>query len=189
MLTWLQQWFLSQCDEEWEHEYGIKICTLDNPGWSIKIDLAYTELEDVRISIPTIEESAGDWYSIVIVDGVFSSLCSPNKLDFVISDFKALVELGEARYLADRPQARMIPFAEGYSISKGLPKPVREYLYKIIDEEQISSANMHEKGASLANAIRPILEKLINNSDLDMQSLIMLVYRYGWNYIHAKHAS
>ena len=44
MLEWLQDWYLKQCDGGWEHEYGIKIETLDNPGWKVIIDLAYTEL-------------------------------------------------------------------------------------------------------------------------------------------------
>jgi hypothetical protein len=44
MLQWLQEWYLEQCDREWEHEYGIKIGTLDNPGWTITIDLAYAHI-------------------------------------------------------------------------------------------------------------------------------------------------
>ena len=41
----LQEWYTSQCDGDWEHEYGLRIATLDNPGWSVEIDLAETELE------------------------------------------------------------------------------------------------------------------------------------------------
>lgn len=37
-------WFSSQCDGDWEHEYGIKIETVDNPGWVITIDITYTSL-------------------------------------------------------------------------------------------------------------------------------------------------
>jgi hypothetical protein len=29
----LQQWYLAQCDGDWEHEWGVQIGTLDNPGW------------------------------------------------------------------------------------------------------------------------------------------------------------
>ncbi len=32
LLTWVQRWYLDQCDGEWEHEWGVKIDTLDNPG-------------------------------------------------------------------------------------------------------------------------------------------------------------
>ncbi|MFE2849501.1 Imm53 family immunity protein, partial [Streptomyces scopuliridis] len=33
LLDWLQNWYTQQCDGDWEHEWGVKIATLDNPGW------------------------------------------------------------------------------------------------------------------------------------------------------------
>lgn len=39
----LERWYIEQCNGDWEHEFGIKIDTLDNPGWMIKIDLADTD--------------------------------------------------------------------------------------------------------------------------------------------------
>jgi hypothetical protein len=32
-LNELQVWYGAQCNGSWEHTYGIKIETLDNPGW------------------------------------------------------------------------------------------------------------------------------------------------------------
>lgn len=46
VLNWLQAWYADQCNEDWEHEWGVKIETLDNPGWSVSIDLEETDLED-----------------------------------------------------------------------------------------------------------------------------------------------
>jgi hypothetical protein len=43
-LIWLQQWYLAQCDGEWEHSIGVTIDTIDNPGWSVKICVERTEL-------------------------------------------------------------------------------------------------------------------------------------------------
>ena len=43
-LTELQAWYIAQCDGAWEHTYGIKIETLDNPGWMLRVDLVETEL-------------------------------------------------------------------------------------------------------------------------------------------------
>ena len=40
----LQKWYLSQCDGTWEHSFGVKIDTLDNPGWSLKVDIRGTNL-------------------------------------------------------------------------------------------------------------------------------------------------
>lgn len=52
----LMAWYQAQCDGDWEHTYGIHIGTLDNPGWSVKIDLADTILEEE----PFTERRSGD---------------------------------------------------------------------------------------------------------------------------------
>lgn len=44
-ITWLMGWYLAQCDGDWEHQYGVTIDTLDNPGWSLKVDLNGTSME------------------------------------------------------------------------------------------------------------------------------------------------
>src|SRR5664280_3839686 len=44
-LQQLQGWYESQCDGDWEHTYGLRIETLDNPGWSLTVDLEDTDLE------------------------------------------------------------------------------------------------------------------------------------------------
>ena len=36
--TQLSNWFASQCDGEFEHAYGIRIESTDNPGWLIRFD-------------------------------------------------------------------------------------------------------------------------------------------------------
>lgn len=43
-LQQLQDWYLSQCNGDWEHTYDVKIGTLDNPGWTLEVDLRETEL-------------------------------------------------------------------------------------------------------------------------------------------------
>jgi len=44
-LKWLTQWYLAQCNDDWEHLYGVKIDTLDNPGWSLRIELTGTAMQ------------------------------------------------------------------------------------------------------------------------------------------------
>ena len=46
----LQRWFESQCDGDWEHDAGVRIETLDNPGWHVEIGLAGTDLEGHRFA-------------------------------------------------------------------------------------------------------------------------------------------
>ena len=53
-LARLQRWYASQCDGDWEHHSDVEIGTLDNPGWSVDIDLADAALGRwVRQRIPT----------------------------------------------------------------------------------------------------------------------------------------
>ena len=46
VLLRLQAWYADQSDGEWEHSYGVRIDTLDNPGWAVRIDLNGTSVED-----------------------------------------------------------------------------------------------------------------------------------------------
>lgn len=32
ILSWVEDWYKEHCDGVWEHDYGITIGTLDNPG-------------------------------------------------------------------------------------------------------------------------------------------------------------
>lgn len=82
----LQQWYLQHCNNDWEHDFGIKIETLDNPGWSIKIDLQLTALQYVTLEISE-EKSELDWYYIKAKDSVFQAYCDATKLEFIITYF------------------------------------------------------------------------------------------------------
>ena len=44
LISQLQDLCLSNCNEDWGHEYGVTIDTLDNLGWSVKIVLTGTKL-------------------------------------------------------------------------------------------------------------------------------------------------
>lgn len=69
--VWLQNWYESQCDDDWEHSYGIKIETLDNPGWFITINLWETKLENCELEEVKIERSDDDWVSCFVKNGKF----------------------------------------------------------------------------------------------------------------------
>ncbi len=95
-LTWLQRWYLAECNGDWEHSYGIKIDTLDNPGWTLKIDLRETGLQGkpftkIAHGEPTadLEEwrDVGSWW-VADVDGdSFEAACGPLDLASVIQVF------------------------------------------------------------------------------------------------------
>ena len=40
----LQDWYLAQCNGDWEHTYGVSIGTLDNPGWTLDVEQLLAEI-------------------------------------------------------------------------------------------------------------------------------------------------
>ena len=86
-LRQLELWFQSQCDGDWEHEEGIKIYTLDNPGWGVDIALLGTNLENQQFPRVQIERNATDWLWIFLKDEVFSIRCGPLNLDEGLQEF------------------------------------------------------------------------------------------------------
>jgi hypothetical protein len=67
-LDWLQRWFLSHCDGEWEHGFGITIENLDNPGWQVTVALEGTDLETVSFEPIQKETSETDWIHCRVVE-------------------------------------------------------------------------------------------------------------------------
>lgn len=60
-LSRLVKWYEAQCDDDWEHQYGVRIDTLDNPGWSVRVDLQKTSLINRRFTDVEIERTDCDW--------------------------------------------------------------------------------------------------------------------------------
>ncbi len=84
----LQQWYKAQCNGDWEHSYGVSIGTLDNPGWSLKVDLTDTPLQ--RKSFTEIKrdyEHQTEWLTCFLRDGVFHGACGPEKLEEMLEIF------------------------------------------------------------------------------------------------------
>ena len=93
LLKWLEEWYKSQCDGEWEHLFGIKIYTLDNPRWRITIDISDTELENKKYdAYQVINNEESDWIFCHVKDGCFEGAGDPSKLEEIIQRFKEWVE-------------------------------------------------------------------------------------------------
>jgi hypothetical protein len=83
----LQEWYLEECNGDWEHSYGVVIETLDNPGWLVKIDLEETPL--ACRARPKLENrvSEKDWLDIKITDAQFIGTGDPAKLLQILRTF------------------------------------------------------------------------------------------------------
>jgi hypothetical protein len=77
----VQKWFRSHCDGDWEHGGGIRISTLDNPGWAAEIDVNGTELSDKSLAITKIERDEANWLWTWTEEGRFLIRCGTENLE------------------------------------------------------------------------------------------------------------
>jgi len=85
-VEWLAQWYADQCDGEWEHDYGVHIETLDNPGWRLRIDLAATPLASRTFTPERFESDA--WVRFWCESNVFHAAGGPMSLPVMIGRFR-----------------------------------------------------------------------------------------------------
>lgn len=88
-LVWLQGWFARQCDGDWEHGSGVVIETLDNPGWSLRIDLDGTTRQLTPFERVEVHRSEHDWCVAWVDDSAFHAACGPLNLGEAIHLFRA----------------------------------------------------------------------------------------------------
>jgi len=91
-IKWLEKWYFSMCNGDWEHLYGVKIDTIDNPGWRIRIDLRETKYEKVQMSSIKCDKGPDDWYFCSIENGVFCGIGDVTKLSMMIHEFQLCIE-------------------------------------------------------------------------------------------------
>lgn len=88
----LMTWYRAQCNGDWEHQYGVSIETIDNPGWSITIDTNETAepLTDRAKEIVN-HDSETEWMVFWVEDGAFEARGGANELGKMIEQFLELV--------------------------------------------------------------------------------------------------
>ncbi len=88
LLRRLQDWYMSMCNGDWEHTYGIVISNIDNPGWSIKIELKDTYLYKIPFDeIKVQKEDEDDWILCKVEDGIFQAYGGPRNLEDLLGIF------------------------------------------------------------------------------------------------------
>jgi hypothetical protein len=86
-LSELESWYRKQCDGDWEHEFGIKIENLDNPGWNLVVPLRGTNLEQKPFSTLDINRTETDWIYCKKADGYFDGCGGTHNLEELIAVF------------------------------------------------------------------------------------------------------
>ena len=92
-LARLEAWYLRQCNGDWEHQYGVTIDPLDNPGWSVTIDLTGTKLE--RVPYNRLSQNAPsdqNWLDCRVERGKWKGVGAPLKLNELLEEFLSWAE-------------------------------------------------------------------------------------------------
>lgn len=85
-LTKLQDWYISNCDGDWEHTYGFKLETLDNPGWTITVDLNETHQENQAFTEHSINpEHETEWLFLSRDGSRLTGACGPTELETMLT--------------------------------------------------------------------------------------------------------
>jgi hypothetical protein len=80
------EWYQRHCDDSWEHQHGIRLETLDNPGWLLTVDLVHTDLQGR--TMPEIREGVAPqdhpvsplWLHCFVADNRFQGACDPTQV-------------------------------------------------------------------------------------------------------------
>ncbi len=96
-LVWLQNWYLNNCDGLWEHLFGVKIDTLDNPGWKLSISSRGTDLEGQSFKRMKVDRTENDWVRCWVEAEKFEARSGPLNLGEAICIFRGWVENIEQR--------------------------------------------------------------------------------------------
>jgi len=97
VLSELQQWFASNCNSDWEHTFGCRIGTLDNPGWFIEIDVEGTRMESVPFEeVDARNRDDADWVYCKMEDQTFKAFGGPSNLTEMIEIFLGWVKKTES---------------------------------------------------------------------------------------------
>ena len=87
VLEKIQSWYKDNCNGDWEHQYGVIIETIDNPGWQLMVDLENTNLKEAEFKSLTIERSASNWITCRVIDSKFEGFCGSQNLTEMLEVF------------------------------------------------------------------------------------------------------
>ncbi|WP_018388067.1 immunity 53 family protein [Ancylobacter sp. FA202] len=89
VFDWLTCWYQAQCDGDWEHSYGVRIDTLDNPGWTLTVDLSGTDCDGRTLDrIQHNYEHPTDWWTCWTEDNSFRGAGGPLHLRSLLETFR-----------------------------------------------------------------------------------------------------
>ena len=104
-LRTIDEWFRQCCDGEWEHRYGIRIETTDNPGWLLTI-------ADLEMTNAALSEIVGDLLRLYGAQ--------------VATDYSMVRVYCESFQGCVKATAALLDFGKGYEERQQKPEESRE---------------------------------------------------------------
>ena len=77
----MQNWYKLQCDDVWEHSFGVEITNIDNPGWKVKITGATAR----KSADTSSERSETDWIVVKTTEAEFNGYGGPCNLQELLT--------------------------------------------------------------------------------------------------------
>jgi len=94
----LASWYLSQCNGDWEHCFGMDVTTAGgDAGWSGEIEVEETELEEVPFEPVERDFGAAGRVHCSRVENKFVFTCGPTLLERAIEVFVEWAEANNQR--------------------------------------------------------------------------------------------
>jgi hypothetical protein len=87
-VEFLQSWYQTQANGEWERARGVTIETLDTPGWMVSVDLIGTALDGRTMAAVQRERSAQDWLLCEVEENQFRGQGDSQKLLPILEIFQ-----------------------------------------------------------------------------------------------------
>jgi hypothetical protein len=91
-LAFLEAWYAAQCNGDWEHEFGVTLETLDNPGWRLKVDLVGTALEGRVTARNATESTEAGWLHFWSDGTAFHAAGGDRSLRSILAAFAAFAQ-------------------------------------------------------------------------------------------------
>ena len=91
----LVRWYRDRCNGDWEHQNGVKLVTIDNPGWSLDVNLIETSIAGKTAAAVSVTRSSEDWIFYELKEDLFRGRCGPGNLTEMLAIFLRLAEADE----------------------------------------------------------------------------------------------
>jgi hypothetical protein len=76
------------CNNDWEHTYGVFISNIDNPGWTLKVELKDTYLYEIQFNELKIQRNdEDDWIICKVENGDFQGFGGLKNLGELLNIF------------------------------------------------------------------------------------------------------